>query len=1182
MWYVFGDCTLDTELYVVQRTGLTIPLRPKVFQVLHYLLRHRDRVISKQELQEQVWPDQFVSDAALEGVLKAVRQAVGDSRRTQWCIQTRRGQGYRFVAPLVEPGGAPQTAESPTASPAPVPPEVRSQAPAVAAPTPDALAPSRRQLTVLSCDLVDATALAGQLDPEDWHAVVLAYHATCTEVIQRFDGYMAQYLGDGLLVYFGYPNAQEDAAQRAVRSGLGIVEAMGTLHTRLARDHGVRLAVRLGIHTGLVMVGAVGGAGRQEQLAFGETPNVAARLQSLARPNQVVLSARTQRLVGGEFVYEDLGVHALLGVSEPLRVYSVRGEGSVESRFEAATAAGRTPFVGRDEELGLLLRRWEQAKEGEGQVVLLVGEPGIGKSRLTQTLHERIVEEPHLRVQYQCLPYYTNSAFSPILRQLERAARFLREDTPAQKLDKLEALLASGPVPIPEVAPLLAALLALPTGDRYPPLTLSPQRQKERTLEALADQFVEQSRQQPVVCLFEDAHWSDPSSLELLDLLVYRVPALRVLVVITSRPEFASRWGGYAHVTTHTLNRLTRREGAALVAAVTGGKALPPAVLEQVVAKTDGVPLFVEELTKTVLESNLLVDQGDHYALAGSLPPLAVPATLQDALLARLDRLAAVKEVAQIGAVLGREFAYELLAAVSLLREEALQDALDQFVHAGLLFRRGIPPEASYRFKHALVQDAAYASLLKSTRQQLHTRTATVLKEQFPALADAEPEVLAHHYTEAGRNEEAIPYWHRAGQRALGRSANAEAIGHLTKGLEVLTTLPDTPERWQEELALQMDLGVALTVTKGFTGPELEQVYTRAYELCQRIGDIPKLVLVLYSLWNVYLVRAALQTALEVAQKLSALAQCEQDPIFLMMAHSVQGQTRFMRGEIAVARTHLEQGIALYDPQQYRSLALVYGEDPGILCRVFAVWALWCLGYPEQSLHYIHELQTLAEELSHPFSWAEVLFFGAMGYQFRRDGQTVAAWAERLMTLCREQDFALWLAGGMLLHGWTRTEQGQWEEGIAQMRQGLADWRSTGAESASPYFLALLAEAYEQAGQAEAGLSAVADALAVVYNTGVRWWEAELYRLQGEGLRRQVVPDEQQAEACFRQALNVARQQQAKSLELRVAISLSRLWQQQGKGQEAHDLLAPIYGWFTEGFDTADLQEAKTLLKELT
>jgi class 3 adenylate cyclase len=543
MRYVFGDCTLDTESYVVQRTGLAIPLRLKVFQVLHYLLRYRDRVVSKQELREQVWPDQFVSDAALEGVLKAVRQAVGDSRRTQWCIETRRGQGYRFVAPLVEPGGAPQTAEGSAASPDPVPPEVRSQAPAGAAPAPDALAPSRRQLTVLFCDLVDSTALAGQLDPEDWHAVVLAYQATCTEVIQRFDGYIAQYLGDGLLIYFGYPHAQEDAAQRAVRSGLEIVEAMGALHTRLARDYGVRLAVRLGIHTGLVMVGAVGGAGRQEQLAFGETPNVAARLQSLAGPNQVVLSARTQRLMGGEFVYEDLGVHALLGVSEPLRVYSVRGEGSVESRFEAATAAGRTPLVGRDEEIGLLLRRWEQAKEGEGQVVLLAGEPGIGKSRLTQTLHERIAEEPHLRVQYQCLPYYTNSAFSPILRQLERAARFLREDTPTQKLDKLEALLASGPAPVPEVAPLLAALLSLPTGDRYPPLTLSPQRQKERTLEVLVDQLVGRSRQQPVVCLFEDAHWSDPSSLELLDLLVYRVPALRVLVVITARPEFASRWG---------------------------------------------------------------------------------------------------------------------------------------------------------------------------------------------------------------------------------------------------------------------------------------------------------------------------------------------------------------------------------------------------------------------------------------------------------------------------------------------------------------------------------------------------------------------------------------------------------------------------------------------------------------
>jgi class 3 adenylate cyclase/predicted ATPase len=1153
-----------------------------VFEVLHYLLRHRDRVISKQELWEQVWPDQFVSDAALEGVLKAVRQAVGDSRRTQWCIQTRRGQGYRFVAPLVEPGGAPQAAEVPAASPDLVPPEVRSQVPAFAAPAPDALVPSRRQLTVLFCALVDSTALAGQLDPEDWHALVLAYQGTCAEVIQCFDGYIAQYLRDGLLVYFGYPHAQEDAAQRAIRSGLGIVDAMGTLHTRLAGDHGVRLAVRLGIHTGLVMVGAMGGAGRQEQLAFGETPNVAAWLQSLAGPNQVVLSARTQRLMGGEFAYEDLGVRALPGGSEPLRVYGVRGECSVESRFEAATVAGHTPLVGRDEEIGLLLRRWEQAKEGEGQVVLLAGEPGIGKSRLAQTLHERIADEPHLRVQYQCLPYYTNSAFSPILRQLERAARFLREDTPAQKLDKLEALLVPSPASISEIAPLLAAPLALPPGDRYPPLTLSPQRQKERTLEALVDQFVERSRQQPVVCIFEDAHWSDPSSLELLDLLVYRVPALRVLVVITYRPEFAPRWGGYAHVTTHTLNRLTHREGAALVAAVTGGKALPPDVLEQIVAKTDGVPLFVEELTKTVLESNLLVDQGDHYALAGSLPPLAVPATLQDALLARLDRLAAVKDVAQIGAVLGREFAYDLLAAVSLLRDEALQDALDQLVNAGLLFRRGTPPEASYRFKHALVQDAAYASLLKSMRQQLHQRIAQVLEARFLDTAETQPELLAYHYTEAELTEQAIPYWHRAGQQAMQRSANLEAVQHLTRGLMLLATLPDSSTRAQQELDLQMALGPALMTTKGLGALEVEQTYARARELCHQVGETPQLFPTMRGLCWFYYARGVLPTARELGEQLFRLAQREAAPTPLLETHEALGGTLFFLGEYTAARIHLEQGVALTDPEEQRALALSHGVAPGVRCLVMAANTLWCLGYPAQAVRWSQEALALAQGLAHPFSLAAAQYYATFLHHRRREAPAVQAQVEALLTLATAQGFPLYVGLGTCYRGWTLAMQGQGEAGLAQLYHAMAIVLATGQTLARPLCLVLLAEAAGYAGQVTEGLRLLAEALVAFEASGRGDLLAEAYRLQGVFLLRQTVPEAAQAEACFQQALTIARRQQAKSWELRAATSLSRLWQQQGKCQEAHALLAPIYGWFTEGFDTADLQEAKTLLEELT
>jgi predicted ATPase len=706
------------------------------------------------------------------------------------------------------------------------------------------------------------------------------------------------------------------------------------------------------------------------------------------------------------------------------------------------------------------------------------------------------------------------------------------------------------------------------------------EQQKQKLLHALLTIFLRIAAQQPVCFVMEDLHWVDPTTLELLSLLVDQGPTARILALWTFRPDFRPPWTGRSHLTHVTLSRLPRRQAAEMTGRVAHGKALPSEVIEQIVARTDGVPLFVEELTKMVLESGLLQERDERYALTGPLPPLAIPTTLHDSLMARLDRLATVKSLAQLGATLGREFSYALLHAVAPWDEATVQQGLHQLVAAELLYQRGLPPQATYLFKHSLIQDAAYQSLLKSTRQQYHQRIAQVLEAQFPDTAATQPELLAHHYFEAGLNAQAIPYWQRAGQRALERSANAEALSHLTKGLEVLRALPETPERLLEELALQMDLGVALTVTRGFAAPEVERTYARARELCQQMGDAAKLFPVLYSLWNFYLASAALHTTLEIAQQFSALAEHEHDPIFLMEAHNVQGQTHFLRGDIAPARTHLQHGIALYDLQQHRSLALTYGEDPGIGCRVFAVWTLWCLGYPAQALHYLQDMQTLAQELAHPYSWAQVWYFGAIGYLFRRDVQSVAEWAERLMALCREKDFAFWLAGGMILHGWALSQQGQWEEGITQIRQGLADWRTTGAEVWCPYFLALLAEAYEKAGQVDTGLRIVDEALAAVHTTGERWWEAELHRLKGEGLRRQSVLDK--AEACFHQALEVARQQQTKSLELRAAMSLSRLWQHQGKHVAALQQLGEVYAWFTEGFDTPDLQEAKALLEALT
>jgi class 3 adenylate cyclase len=657
----------------------------------------------------------------------------------------------------------------------------------------------RRQLTVLFCDLVDSTALASQLDPEDLREVVRAYQETCAKVIARFDGHIAQYLGDGLLVYFGYPRAHEDDAQRAVRAGLGMVDALGQLNTRLGQERGVQLAVRLGIHTGLVVVGDVGGGIRQEQLALGETPNLAARLQGIAASNTLVISAATFQLLGGFFACQSLGTPLLRGVAQPLEVHQVLYERMARSRLDVAGSMGLTPLVGREQEIQLLLERWAQVKDGSGQVVLLSGEAGIGKSRLVQVLPEQVAAEPQAWLTpCQCSPYYQHSALYPIIDLLERVAlRFDREESVQQKCSKLEGFLVQYGLRLAETMPLFAALLSLPLSADYASLLLPPEQQKQQTLQAFLTILPCIAAQQPVLFVMEDLHWVDPTTLALLSLLVDQGPTARILALLTFRPDFDPPWTGRAHLTEITVNRLPRRQAMEVIRQVVHGKALPPEVVEQVVAKTDGVPLFVEELTKMVLESGLLQEREDHYALTGPLPPLAIPATLHDSLMARLDRLATVKGLAQLGATLGRAFSYELLQAVSRWDEETLRRGLHQLVEAEFLYQQGLPPHATYLFKHALIQDAAYQSLLRSTRQQHHQHIAQVLEARFPDICATQHELLAHHYTEAGVLAQAIPYWQRAGQRALERSANLEAEAHLTKGLEMLATLPDTPERAQ-------------------------------------------------------------------------------------------------------------------------------------------------------------------------------------------------------------------------------------------------------------------------------------------------------------------------------------------------------------------------------------------------
>jgi class 3 adenylate cyclase/predicted ATPase len=1038
----------------------------------------------------------------------------------------------------------------------------------------------RRQLTVMFCDLVDSTALSGRLDPEDMRGVISAYHRCCTELMERNGGFVAKYMGDGVLAYFGYPQAHEHDAERAVRTGLALVEAVPKLETAIARTS---LQVRVGIATGLVVVGDLIGAGAaQEQAVVGETPNLAARLQALAEAGTIVIASSTRRLTGGLFEYRDLGGVTLKGFAENVRVWQVLGASAIESRFEAMRTT-MTPLVGRDEETHLLLRRWNQAKGGDGQVVLISGEAGIGKSRIAETILQQLSGEPHIRLRYFCSPHHQDSALHPSIVQLERAAGFRREDTPLQRLDKLEAVLARGTNNLSEGVPLLADLLSIPIGDRYPPLNLTPQKRKEKTLQAQLAQVEGLSVQQPVLMAWEDMHWSDPTTRESLDLLIDRVATLRVLVIITFRPEFAPPWIGRPHVTMLNLNRLPPRQRAEMIAHVTGGRALPKEIAEQIVDRTDGVPLFVEELTKAVVESGVLVDSGDHYAVMGPVAPLAIPTSLHASLLARLDRLAPTREVAQIGAALGRQFSHELISAVAIMPQQQLHDSLAQLVQAELIFRRGTPPNAEYTFKHALVQDAAYSTLLRNRRQQLHARIAATLESQFPDIVATQPQIMAQHCTEAGLSEEAIVYWHKSGQQAAARSANREAVGHLTKALDVLHALQETPERAAKELALQRLLGTALMATRGHAAPETAAAFGRARELCRTVSDNEDVYPVLSGVHLFELARANLATAREIAEDLLARAErAGNDPELHIVAHQLAAVSYMHIGALAAATRHQEQAVRLCETHPpAASHAFRFGYDTPAATYAYAAWCQWLIGHPERAVQLAKQVLARVDRMQHPFTTLRYLYWSAVLHQLFGEWSFVNQQSVRLIRMGEEQGSALSVALGRILRGAACSSLGEDELGIREMREGLEAISATGYRIQRSYHLTLLAGALRDHGFFEEGLAVLGEAASLVEATGEHFFDAEIHRIRGTLWQAHESVDPLEIEASYRNAVGIAQGQQARSLELRAATSLARLWRDQGKRQQAHDLLAPVYGWFTEGFDTLDLKQAGGLLDEL-
>jgi class 3 adenylate cyclase/predicted ATPase len=1051
-------------------------------------------------------------------------------------------------------------------------------APSTAGSTTDA---ERRQVTVLFSDLVGSTALSARMDPEDLREVISAYQKCVAETVRLFGGFVAKYMGDGVLVYFGYPQAHEDDAERAVRAGLDLVAAVARLKTRAL------LQIRVGIATGLVVVGDLIGSGEaQERGIVGDTPNLAARLQGIAEPNMVVIADNTRRLLGNLFELQDLGSKDLKGIATPVRSWAALAAGSMESRFEALHASGLIELIGREEECELLLRRWSKAKTGEGQVVLISGEAGIGKSRLTAALLERLATEPHTRLRYFCSPQHTDSALYPIIGQIERAAGLARDDTPQVKLNKLDTLLAQSSTSIQDAA-LIAEALSLPNGGHHSAPDLTSEQRRQRTLNALILQMQALTRQNPVLMILEDAHWIDPTSLEAFGRAVDRIPSLRLLMIVTFRPEFEPPWIGRPYVTAITINRLAQRDVEAMIDRVIGDKILPADIRQDIIERTDGIPLFVEEITKAVLEAGN-GSAAERIIGAVPSPALVVPASLHASLMARLDRLGPAKDIAQVGAAIGREFSHALLASVVRKSEAELGSALERLVQSGLVFRHGVPPHASYLFKHALVQEAAYSTLLREARRALHAHIAATLESQFAEIAERQPELLARHCTEAGLIEKAASLWGKAGQRSLARSALAEAAEQLTRALAQTAALPATPAQRREEIKLQVALITPLMHVKGYAAPETTAAAERARDLIEKakaLGETAEDSLLLFSmLYGIWVARHVAfdgDVMRSLAAQFLALAEKQEATAPLLHGYRIMGLSLLLTGDSAEGRAHLDRALALYDPAKHRSLAMHFGQDARVSALAYRSLALCILGYPKAALAETERALSDAREIGQAATLMFALALTALTHICCSNYAVANALVDDLVVLANEKGASLWQAGGMALRGCIFTLTGRSSDAVELITSGIAAWRLTGATVWLPFYLSHLARAHAELGQFDDAWRCIGEATTAVESTKERWYEADVIRMSGEIALMSPQQDAAKAQTYFERALAIALAQHAKAWELRAGMSMARLWRDQGKRDEARDLLAPIYGWFTEGFDTIDLKQAKALLDEL-